>query len=125
MQLHGKNIIGEKSSAAGAVSFTVAAARSSAADPSIKTAVVGFTRSVACDYGPHNIRANIICAGAIKTRISPEPGSEVHQRQISKTFLERVGQPHKVAWAAVFLAFDEAADITGVALPVDGCWAAM
>jgi NAD(P)-dependent dehydrogenase (short-subunit alcohol dehydrogenase family) len=100
-------------------------ARNSAAYTAIKTALVGLTRSVAYDYGPDNIRANIICAGAIKTRISPEAGSELHQRQISKTFLGRVGQPIEVAWAAVYLASDESSYITGVALPVDGGWTAM
>src|SRR5205807_1792321 len=79
---------------------------------SIKTALVGLTRSVAYDYGPHNIRANIICAGAIKTRISPEPGSELHQRQISKTSLGRIGQPRAVATAALFLASHESSCLT-------------
>jgi NAD(P)-dependent dehydrogenase (short-subunit alcohol dehydrogenase family) len=100
-------------------------ARNSAAYTAIKTALVGLTRSVAYDYGPDNVRANIICAGAIKTRISPEPGSELHQRQISKTFLARIGEPIEVAWAAVFLASDESSYVTGVALPVDGGWTAM
>src|SRR3989475_165147 len=100
-------------------------ARNSAAYTSIKTALVGLTRSVAYDYGPHNIRANVIGAGAITTRISPEPGSELHQRQISKTFLGRVGQPLEVAYAALFLASDESSYITGAVLPVDGGWTAM
>src|SRR5437867_397688 len=99
--------------------------RNSAAYTSIKTALVGLTRSVAYDYGPHNIRANIICAGAIKTRISPEPGSELHQRQISKTFLGRVGQPREVAYAALFLASEESSYVTGAALAVDGGWTAL
>jgi NAD(P)-dependent dehydrogenase (short-subunit alcohol dehydrogenase family) len=100
-------------------------ARNSAAYTAIKTALVGLTRSVAYDYGPHNIRANVICAGAIKTRISPKPGSELHQRQISKTFLERIGQPHEVAYAALFLASDESSYVTGAVIPVDGGWTAM
>lgn len=99
--------------------------RDSAAYTSIKTAIVGFTRSVAYDYGPQNIRCNIICAGAIKTRISPEPGSELHQRQISKTMLGRIGEPREVAAAALFLASDESSYITGAAIPVDGGWTAI
>src|SRR5207245_1221542 len=67
--------------------------RSSAAYISIKHALVGFTRSVAYDYGPHNIRCNVLCPGPITTRISPKPGSELYQRQISRNFLGRVGKP--------------------------------
>ncbi|PYJ03583.1 MAG: short-chain dehydrogenase [Verrucomicrobia bacterium] len=104
---------------------SLVAGRNSAAYTSIKTALVGLTRSVAYDYGPHNVRANVICAGAIRTRISPEPGSELHQRQISKTFLGRVGQPREVATAALFLACEESSYVTGAVLAVDGGWTAM
>jgi NAD(P)-dependent dehydrogenase (short-subunit alcohol dehydrogenase family) len=100
-------------------------ARNSAAYTSIKHGIVGFTRSVAYDYGPHNIRANAICPGAIQTRISPKPGDELYQRQVSKTFLGRVGAPREVALAALFLASDAASYVTGAAIPVDGGWTAM
>jgi NAD(P)-dependent dehydrogenase (short-subunit alcohol dehydrogenase family) len=99
--------------------------RNSAAYTAIKTALLGYTRSVAYDYGPHNIRCNIICAGAIKTRISPAPGSELHQRQLSKTFLNRIGEPRDIAYAALYLACDESSYVTGAALAVDGGWTAM
>ena len=99
--------------------------RNSAAYTSIKHAIVGFTRSAAYDYGLQNIRVNAICPGAITTRISPKPGDELYERQISKTFLGRVGQPREVAAAALFLASDAASYITGAAIPVDGGWTAM
>jgi NAD(P)-dependent dehydrogenase (short-subunit alcohol dehydrogenase family) len=100
-------------------------ARNSVAYTSIKHALIGFTRSVAYDYGAQNIRCNAICPGAIRTRISPEPGSELHQRQISKTFLGRTGETREVATVALFLASDESSYITGAILPVDGGWTAM
>ena len=99
--------------------------RNSAAYTTIKHALIGFTRSVAYDYGPQNIRCNAICPGAIRTRISPPPGSELHRRQINKTFLGRIGEPHEVGAAAVFLASDEASYVTGAVLAVDGGWTAM
>jgi Dehydrogenases with different specificities (related to short-chain alcohol dehydrogenases) len=101
------------------------AGRNSAAYTTMKHALVGFTRSVACDYGAHNIRCNAICPGAITTRISPAPGSELHQRQISKTFLGRIGEPSEVAHAALFLASDESSYVTGAVLAVDGGWTAI
>jgi NAD(P)-dependent dehydrogenase (short-subunit alcohol dehydrogenase family) len=98
--------------------------RTSAAYTSMKHALVGLTRSAACDFGPHGIRVNAICPGAIRTRISPPEGSELHQRQITKTMLGRTGRPAEIASAAVFLASDESSFITGIALPVDGGWSA-
>jgi NAD(P)-dependent dehydrogenase (short-subunit alcohol dehydrogenase family) len=100
-------------------------ARSSAAYTSIKHAIIGLTRSTACDFGPQGIRCNALCPGAIQTRISPAPGSEMHQRQISKTMLGRTGEPREIAAAAVFLASDESSYVTGAVLAVDGGWTAM
>jgi NAD(P)-dependent dehydrogenase (short-subunit alcohol dehydrogenase family) len=99
--------------------------RSSAAYTSMKHALIGLTRSAAYDYATHNIRVNAVCPGAIETRISPAPGSELYERQISKTPLGRIGQPRDVAYAALFLASDEASYITGAVLPVDGGWTAI
>jgi len=97
-------------------------ARNSAAYTSVQHGIIGFTRSVAYDYGPYNIRANAICPGAIQTRISPKPGDELYHRQAGKTFLGRVGAPREVAMAALFLASDAASYVTGAAIPVDGGW---
>jgi NAD(P)-dependent dehydrogenase (short-subunit alcohol dehydrogenase family) len=99
--------------------------RAAAAYVSIKHALIGLSRSVAYDYGEHNIRCNAICPGPITTRVSPKPGSELYQRQISRNFLGRVGKPREVASAALFLASDESSYVTGAVLPVDGGWTAM
>ena len=101
------------------------ASRSSPAYSSMKHAIIGLTRNVAYDYGPQNIRCNALCPGAIRVRYSPEPGSELHQRQLGKTMLGRTGEPIEIAHAAVFLASDESSYVTGAVIPVDGGWTAM
>jgi NAD(P)-dependent dehydrogenase (short-subunit alcohol dehydrogenase family) len=87
-----------------------------------KAALLGYTLSAAYDYGPHNIRVNSLCPGPIQTRISAGPGEAHYKWQCDNTVLGRVGYPEEVAWAALFLASDEASYVTGVTLPVDGGW---
>jgi NAD(P)-dependent dehydrogenase (short-subunit alcohol dehydrogenase family) len=94
----------------------------SAAYTATKAALLGYTMSVAYDYGPHNIRVNSLCPGPIKTRISAPSGGVHHKWQCDQTTLGRVGSPREVAWAALFLAADESSYVTGVTLPVDGGW---
>jgi NAD(P)-dependent dehydrogenase (short-subunit alcohol dehydrogenase family) len=90
-----------------------------------KAGLIGFARSVACDYGKHNIRANVISPGPIKVGYSPLPGDPAHTYQINNTFLGRVGTPREVGLTALFLASDESSFVTGAVLPVDGGWTAM
>lgn len=101
------------------------AARTSPAYTAIKHALVGLTRNVAYDFGPQNIRCNALCPGAVRVRYSPAEGSEAYQRQLSKTFLGRVGRPEEIATVAAFLASDESSYVTGAAIPVDGGWTSM
>ncbi len=89
-----------------------------------KAALLGFTLSAAYDYGPKNIRVNSLCPGPIQTRISPKPGEPHYEWQCGQTLLGRVGYAREVAYAALFLASDEASYITGATLPVDGGWTA-
>lgn len=89
-----------------------------------KSAVIGMTRQMACDFGPLGIRVNAICPGHIVTeRIQAQlwandpEGLRFFEQQYP---LRRTGRPLDVANAVVFLCSDEASFITGHALPVDG-----
>jgi NAD(P)-dependent dehydrogenase (short-subunit alcohol dehydrogenase family) len=89
-----------------------------------KAAVIGMTRQMACDFGPDGIRVNAICPGHIVTeRIQAamwdhNPGG---LRFFDQQYpVRRTGRPVDIANAVVFLCSDEAAFITGHALPVDG-----
>jgi len=96
----------------------------SVAYTSAKAALLGYTVSAAYDYGPQNVRVNALCPGPIQTRISPPPGDPHYRWQCEQTMLGRVGYPKEVAYAALFLASDEASYVTGATIPVDGGWTA-
>ena len=91
-----------------------------------KHAVEGFTKAMAIEFGKHDIRVNTICPTFILTELTqatfddPEKRAWV-ERQIK---LNRVGQVEDIMGAAVFLASDAAAMITGTSLLVDGGWTA-
>lgn len=86
-----------------------------------------FTRELAVEWSPHRIRVNAIQPAQIRTaafrRIFEDlrPGENaLRERLLSGIPLGRFGEPEDVAKAAVFLASDAAAFITGHLLPVDG-----
>ena len=88
-----------------------------------KAGVVLLTRSVALDYARHRVRVNAVCPAFVETDLNrewlqalPRSGYEA----LVKTHPLGLGDPDDVAYAAMFLASDEAKWITGVALPVDG-----
>ncbi len=88
-----------------------------------KAGVAGLTRTLALELGRDNITANYLLPGAIKTGMtSPlwDARPDVADIWAKKSPLRRVGQPIDLARAALFLASDEAAFITGHGLNVDG-----
>ncbi len=88
-----------------------------------KAGVINLTQNLAVRYGPHNVRANVICPGTVQTPIWDERLREVpdiFSRLAPWYPLGRVGQAEDVAKAALFLASDDAAWITGAVLNVDG-----
>ena len=86
-----------------------------------KAGVVALTRQVASEAGPHGVRANCLAPHTILTeqieRVAPQ---EWRERMAAAVPLRRLGTPEDVAQAAVFLASDSAAWLTGVTLDVAG-----
>ncbi len=94
-----------------------------------KFAVVGFTKCVALDHAKQGIRANAICPGRVETpfvkkRISEYPDPQKAYEEMAATqALGRMATPEEIAAAALYLASDEAAFVTGTALEIDGGFA--
>jgi len=95
-----------------------------------KFAVVGITKSMALDHATDGLRVNCICPGRVETpfvaarlREYPDPG-KAYRDMASTQALGRMGKPEEIAAAALYLASDEAAFITGTALLIDGGWSA-
>jgi NAD(P)-dependent dehydrogenase (short-subunit alcohol dehydrogenase family) len=98
--------------------------QSQAAYNASKGGVVLLTRSMAVDYGVHNVRVNCLCPGMIQTPMTAALDDK-NLKPVLEWFrdqhlLGRVGQPEEVAAAALFLASDDASFVTGHALAVDG-----
>ena len=88
-----------------------------------KAGVINLTQGIAVRYGGYGIRCNAIAPGTIRTPIWQERVERdpvVFQRLVKWYPLGRVGEPDDIANAAMFLASDDAAWITGTVLRVDG-----
>jgi NAD(P)-dependent dehydrogenase (short-subunit alcohol dehydrogenase family) len=87
-----------------------------------KAAMISLTRSLAQEYGPYGIRANIVLPGTVRTPLWEKRAAK--DPKVLETLrrwypLGRVVEPVDIAKAVGFLASDAASAITGVALPVD------
>jgi len=95
-----------------------------------KHAVVGLTRSLALDHSHTGVRFNAICPGRVETafvqaRIAEYPDPAKAYRDMASTQLNgRMARPEEIASAALYLAADESAMVTGSCLLIDGGWSA-
>jgi NAD(P)-dependent dehydrogenase (short-subunit alcohol dehydrogenase family) len=87
-----------------------------------KGAVSALSRSLAVEYAPYGIRVNTLLPGYVETALIGRYISNpmIAKALLTQTPLRRFGTPQDIANAALFLASDEAAYITGAALNVDG-----
>ena len=88
-----------------------------------KAGMINLTQSIAARYGPRGIRANVIAPGSIRTpiwqeRVERDP--QVFETLVKWYPLGRLGEPEDVGAAALFLASDEAAWVSGAVVRVDG-----
>lgn len=91
-----------------------------------KAAVISFTKSLAVDYAPHNVRVNAVCPGEIHTpmleRGAAEKGKTIADLDALVPF-GRIGKPEEVAALITFLASDEAEFICGSCVEITGAQA--
>jgi NAD(P)-dependent dehydrogenase (short-subunit alcohol dehydrogenase family) len=87
-----------------------------------KGAVSALSRSLAVEYAPYGIRVNALCPGYVETALIGRymQNPMIAKALLTQTPLRRFGTPQDIANAALFLASDEAAHITGADLHVDG-----
>lgn len=91
-----------------------------------KFGVEGFTKAMAIEWGPKNIRINTICPTFIRTPLTEQTFNQPERIQWieEKIKLGRVGQVEDIMGPVVFLASDASSLITGTSLLVDGGWTA-
>jgi NAD(P)-dependent dehydrogenase (short-subunit alcohol dehydrogenase family) len=106
-------------------------ATDSAAYVTSKAALLGLARSLAVDYGPRGIRANVVCPGWVTTPMADAEMDELAARRgisrdqayvlaTSDVPLRRAATPDEIAACCLFLSSDEASIVTGSVLVADG-----
>lgn len=85
-----------------------------------KAGLIGLARSIARELGGRSITANVIAPGFIDTDMTAELGDDRKADILRNVPLSRYGTADEVAGAALYLASDAAAYVSGVVLPVDG-----
>lgn len=92
-----------------------------------KSGIVMLSRQVAVEWGPFRIRSNVVSPGLVETPMSQAfydaPG--VREARSGRVPLRRIGAPQDIADAALFLASDRSAYVTGDEIMVDGGYGRM
>jgi NAD(P)-dependent dehydrogenase (short-subunit alcohol dehydrogenase family) len=91
-----------------------------------KGGLLQLTRTLALEWAPHGVTVNALAPGFIETDMTAglREHPALRERLLARVPLGRFGTPEDVAAAALFLASDAAAYITGAVLTVDGGWTA-
>jgi 3-oxoacyl-[acyl-carrier protein] reductase len=85
-----------------------------------KAGLIGLTKSLAREFAPRQVLVNAVAPGFIRTRMTEDLKDEAKAKISEMIPLGRMGEPGEVAKAALFLAGDDSAYITGQVLAVNG-----
>ena len=87
---------------------------------SSKAALIGFTKSLALEFGSRNVTVNAVAPGYIQTALTDALGDDAREKLTERIALKRLGTPDDIAHSVVFLASEQASYITGTVLNVSG-----
>jgi len=87
-----------------------------------KSGVASLTKTLAIEWAPHGVCVNALVPGVFRTALNEKllDGTARGQEFLLRTPMKRFGKPEELGGAAVFLASDSAAFVTGITLSVDG-----
>ncbi|MCC5944695.1 MAG: 3-oxoacyl-[acyl-carrier-protein] reductase [Bernardetiaceae bacterium] len=85
-----------------------------------KAGIIGFSKSIALELGSRNIRCNVLAPGFIETEMTEQLDEKMLKQWQEGIPLKRAGKAEEVADAAIFLASDLSAYVSGQVLQVDG-----
>ena len=92
-----------------------------------KSAIIGFSKSIASFYAKENIRVNVLAPALVETPMSERATNDIDIQNFIKTKQPldggRVGKPEDLNGAACYLLSDQSSFVTGQVLSVDGGWA--
>ena len=86
--------------------------------------MINLTHQLAVDYGKQGILVNAVAPGKIMTGSPEQDNPTATAYSYARTPFDRLGRPEDVAGAATYLASDDARDVSGINLLVDGGWMA-
>lgn len=87
---------------------------------SSKAALIWITKSLSRELGPYNIRVNGIAPGLVDTQMGNYKSEEEIEKVLNRMSIHRMGKPEEIAKAALYIASDDAAYMTGHIMVLDG-----